>query len=182
MLEVVKPSGGREPVIETTGELDIRYRYSYGEHYDRFYREMRDNRRIMTVKCPKCGAVLLPPRPYCGFCYTLVEDWVEVSDEGKLLTFTVVYLPFVGQPTEPPYVYAFITLDGADVQFPHILGEVELEDIKVGMRVKAVWEENRKGTLHDIRYFRPVRGAGERQGEAGNEEKSAGPQVGEQVR
>ena len=64
---------------------------------------------------------------------------------------------FPGQPTEPPYVYAFIMLDGADVQFPHILGEVDLADIRVGMRVKAVWAAERKGTLHDIEYFKPVK-------------------------
>ncbi|MHB8895776.1 MAG: Zn-ribbon domain-containing OB-fold protein [Candidatus Geothermincolia bacterium] len=156
MLEEASVSGGREPVTEIRGELDIKYRYAYGEHYDRFFREMRDNRRIMAVKCPKCGAVLLPPRPYCGFCYTPVEEWIEVSDVGTLLTFTVVYLPFVGQPTEPPYVYAFIKLDGADVQFPHILGEVDPADVRVGMRLKARWAEKRTGTLHDIEYFRPV--------------------------
>jgi len=47
-------------------------------------------------------------------------------------------------------------LNGADVQFPHMLGEVEFDDIEVGMRLKAVWSEDRKGTLHDIRYFRPA--------------------------
>jgi uncharacterized protein len=157
MLTEAKGSPEREPVIEVDGQVDIHYRYSYGEHYDRFYREMRDNRRIMAVKCAKCGAVLLPPRPYCGFCYTPVEDWVEVSDKGTLMTYTVVHLPFIGQPTEPPYTYAFIMLDGADVQFPHILGEVDEKDVRVGMRLEAVWAEERKGTLHDIKYFRPVR-------------------------
>lgn len=155
MLEVAKPSE-REPVTTVVGELDISYHYAYGEHYDRFFREMRDNKRIMGVKCTKCGAVLLPPRPYCGFCYTPVDEWVPLSDEGEVLTYTAIHLPFMGQPTEPPYVYAFIMLDGADVQFPHILGEVEPADIRVGMRVKAVWSEERKGTLHDIKYFRPV--------------------------
>ncbi len=156
MLERAREADGLEPVREISGGMSIRYRYSYGEHYDRFYREMRDNKRIMAVECPKCGAVLLPPRPYCGFCYTPVDGWVQVSDEGTLLTYTVVYLPFIGQPTEPPYIYAFIMLDGAGVQFPHILGEIEPPDVRVGMRVKARWSEDRKGTLHDIEYFRPA--------------------------
>lgn len=155
MLEIADGGAG-EPVTAVQGELDLKFRHSYGIHYDRFYREMRDNMRIMGVKCPKCGAVLLPPRPYCGFCFSPVEEWVELSDEGYVMTFTVVHLPFIGQPTEPPYAYAFIMLDGADVQLPHILGEVDNDDIEVGMRVRAVWNEDRKGTLHDIRYFRPV--------------------------
>lgn len=157
MIELSGARGGeKETVREVTGEMDLVFKHSYGEHYDRFYREMRDNKRIVGIKCTRCGGVLLPPRPYCGLCYAPTGDWVAVSDEGTLLTYTEVHLPFIGQPTDPPYVYAFIMLDGADVQFPHILGGVEPEGIEVGMRVKAVWDADRKGTLHDIKYFRPV--------------------------
>jgi len=156
MLEEVGKKEVTGGVIEVTGELDLDFEYSYGEHYDRFYREMRDNKRIMATRCSECGAVLLPPRPYCGYCYAPTDEWVELSDEGSLLTYTEVHLPFIGQPTEPPYVYAFIMLEGADVQFPHLLGQVKTENISVGMRVKAVWNEERKGTMHDIKYFKPV--------------------------
>ena len=156
MVEIAREREGGGPVEAVAGELDLEFRYAYGEHYDRFFREMRDNRRIMGVRCPNCRKVLLPPRPYCGLCYEPVTEWVPLADEGYVMTYTVVYLPFLGQPTEPPYAYAFIMLDGADVQLPHILGEVDFDDIEVGMRVKAVWSEDRKGTLHDIRYFRPA--------------------------
>lgn len=159
MIELAREhEKGREPVSVVKGELDLRFHYAYGEHYRRFYREMRDNKRIMGVRCSKCGSVLLPPRPYCGYCFEPADKWVEVSDEGEVLTFTQVHLPFIGQPTEPPYVYAFIMLDGADVQFPHLIGEVNPLEIEVGMRVKAVWNEERRGTLHDIKYFGPVTG------------------------
>lgn len=155
-IEAARVAAGGGQVTEVDGELRLSYRYSYGEHYERFYREMRDNRRIMGIRCSRCGAVLLPPRPYCGFCFEPAEEWVEVSDEGTLVTYTVAYPPSAGQPAEPPRTYAFIMLDGADVQFPHLLGEVSAGDIEVGMRVKAVWAEDRKGTLHDIEYFRPL--------------------------
>jgi uncharacterized OB-fold protein len=157
MLEEAKEAaGGQGPVTEVEGELNLSFRYAYGEHYERFFREMRDNRRIMGVKCSRCGSVLLPPRPYCGFCYEPADQWVELPDEGTLTTYTVVSVPYKGQPAEPPYMYAFIMLDGADTQFTHLLGEVDPADVEVGMRVKAVWAEDRKGTLHDIEYFRPV--------------------------
>lgn len=148
--------GEQEPVRVVTGELELTFHYAYGKHYDRFYREMRDNMKITGIRCLKCGSVLLPPRPYCGYCFEPADEWVEVADEGEVLTFTEVHLPFPGQPTEPPYIYAFIMLDGADVQFPHLIGDADPSQIEVGMRVKAVWSKDRKGTLHDIKYFRPV--------------------------
>jgi uncharacterized OB-fold protein len=137
-------------------ELDLSYRYSYGEYYDRFYREMRDNGRVMGVRCSRCSAVLLPPRPYCGFCFEPAEEWVQVSDEGTVVTYTVVHQTAPGQPVEPPYTYALIMLDGADTHFPHLLDEVPAGAMEVGMRVKAVWVRDRNGTLHDIEYFRPL--------------------------
>ena len=81
---------------------------------------------------------------------------MELADEGTLKTFTTVYEPCVGEPAVQPYICAFIMLDGAGVHFPHLLGEVDPDDVEVGMRVKAIWAEDRKGTLRDIKYFRPI--------------------------
>ncbi len=156
MIEEAREAPGGGPVEEVRGELRLAYRYSYGSQYDRFYREMRDNRLIMGVKCSRCGAVLLPPRPYCGFCFVPPEGWSSVADTGTVLTYTVIHMEFDGQVTKPPYIYALIMLDGADVHLPHLIGEVEPEEVRTGMRVRAVWSEDRKGTLHDIKYFRPV--------------------------
>jgi hypothetical protein len=117
---------------------------------------MRDNRRIMGVRCSRCEAVLLPPRPYCGFCFEPATEWVEVADEGELVTFTSVQGDPDAAVFEEPRIRALIMLDGAGVHFPHVLGEVAPDDVSEGMRVKAVWSEDRNGTLSDIKYFRPI--------------------------
>ncbi len=41
----------------------------------------------------------------------------------------------------------------------HHLGEVDPKDIKIGMKVKAVWlhENERKGAITDIKYFKPIK-------------------------
>jgi uncharacterized OB-fold protein len=38
-----------------------------------------------------------------------------------------------------------------------MLGEVDPDHVKIGMRVKAVWkpEEDREGAITDILYFKP---------------------------
>lgn len=144
------------PAVEVEGELDLTYRHAAGEHAERFSCEIRDNKRIMGVRCSRCETVLLPPRPYCGFCFEPATEWVEVGDEGELVTFTVVHRDSGGVGLEKPYVRALIMLDGAGAHFPHVLGEVAPDDVSEGMRVKAVWAEDRNGTLHDIEYFRPI--------------------------
>jgi uncharacterized OB-fold protein len=55
-----------------------------------------------------------------------------------------------------PFAYALIKLDGADTGFLHVLGEVDPGKIREGMRVEAVFAEERKGSPLDIAYFRPI--------------------------
>ena len=53
-------------------------------------------------------------------------------------------------------VYALINLDGANTGFLHLLGDVDPDSVKEGMRVEAVFAEERKGSPLDIAYFRPL--------------------------
>jgi len=41
----------------------------------------------------------------------------------------------------------------------HFFGEMTKAEIRIGMRVRAVWRpaEERKGSVLDILYFRPLR-------------------------
>ena len=40
----------------------------------------------------------------------------------------------------------------------HLLGEVEPDEVKIGMKVQAVWKpaKERVGAITDILYFKPV--------------------------
>jgi uncharacterized OB-fold protein len=86
-----------------------------------------------------------------------MPDWVEVGDVGTLLTYTVVkYAVPAIQPQKPPYAMGIIQLDGASTGFMHLLGEVDLDSIGIGMRVKAVFRDQREGNYLDIKYFKPL--------------------------
>jgi uncharacterized OB-fold protein len=152
----------KNDIVEQKGFLEIPFKYSYGQYYPVFYEGLRQ-KKILAVTCPQCKAAILPPRPYCGRCFVDVdEEWVELSDEGWVYNFAVVHLPFIGQPTEPPYCYALIRLYGKDggpdlaTDFHHRIDEVDFDKVHIGMKVKAVWAERRLGTIHDILYFKPV--------------------------
>ncbi|HEX6208048.1 MAG TPA: hypothetical protein VF058_06760, partial [Actinomycetota bacterium] len=57
---------------------------------------------------------------------------------------------------ELPFVLE-LDVDTPMMGFMHKLGEVDPDRIEVGMAVEAVWkpEEEREGSILDIRYFRP---------------------------
>jgi len=86
-----------------------------------------------------------------------MDEWVEVSNVGTLLTFTVTRYAVPGiQPQGPPFAMGIVKLDGADTGVVHLLGGVDLGEITVGMRMQAVFREKRQGNYLDIEYFRPL--------------------------
>ena len=137
--------------------IKLQYTWHVGKVGSRFYREIRDHCNIWGTKCPQCERVYLPPRETCPRCFCDIDEWVEVSDVGTLLTYTVTRYAVPGiQPQEPPYALGIIKLDGASTGLMHLLGEVGLDNIRVGMRVKAVFRDAREGNYLDIKYFRPL--------------------------
>ena len=90
---------------------------------------------------------------------------MELSNEGTLIGFTIMYLPLTdpttGKPHEPPFVYGSVRLDGSDSSVDHMINvEPEIDNIWVGMRLKAVLRsrEERIGDLSDIIHFEPLPG------------------------
>ena len=81
-----------------------------------------------------------------------MDEWSVLGDEGTVETYTVVRYPFKLQPLEPPFGYALIRLDGADVSFLHLV-KGRLEALKKGARVKARFREKREGHILDIECF-----------------------------
>ena len=138
------------------GRIKVPYSWQAGETASYFLTQLRDERKIWGKRCPKCEKVFLPPKKSCPFCFVDTDQWVELSDEGEIETFTIVRRDTPIQPMKSPFAYAVIRLGGASTGLIHMLGEVEADQIKEGMRVKAVFSEERKGSLLDIAYFKPV--------------------------
>ena len=75
-----------------------------------------------------------------------------------MTTFAIINIPFAGQRIRPPYVAAYVLLDGADIPFLHLVTEIDAADVRMGMRVEAVWEprENWGLGIDNISHFRPT--------------------------
>lgn len=142
--------------------LNLPYRFSGGPFLGKFFRELRDHARLWGNRCPKCRRVMLPPRAVCGACHVPAGQWVEISDRGKLITYTVVVFPMsdpmTGKVKPVPYGFGGIQLDGADSALGHFLEEKDLNNLRLGLRVQAVFKprEERVGDLTDILCFRTI--------------------------
>jgi uncharacterized OB-fold protein len=151
-----------EEMLIMPGAWNLPFRHTAGRFASRFFRELRDNRKIYGVRCPQCRRVLLPPSSFCEQCFVPCQEWVEVGPLGTVEAFTICYVPFLGLPP-PPIAPIMVKLDGADTSLGHLLGEVDVSDprkardaIKMGMRVEPVWRDERRGEIGDIQYFRPL--------------------------
>jgi hypothetical protein len=136
--------------------IKVPYNWQAGETASRFLLTLKNERKFVGKKCPKCAKVLVPPRKSCPTCFVETGDWEDVSDQGVVETFTIVRRDTGILPMKPPFAYAVIRLDGADTGLVHLLGEVQPEAVRAGMRVKAVFAEERTGKMLDVKYFKPA--------------------------
>ena len=150
----------KENIIIESGDAIQPFKYSVGMHGSKFFAELRDNRRFMGVRCPKCKKVYIPPRRVCGSCFVEMNDWFEVGPKGIIGTFTILRFAFIdpetGMQKPVPYGYGFIKFDGADTLFQHYISVEDEKKIKIGARVEPVFSANPKGSIRDIEYFKVI--------------------------
>jgi hypothetical protein len=141
--------------------VDAPYNYNAGFYISKYLKELKDHKRFIAVRCPKCKKVYVPPRPVCGPCFTKMEEFVHVSDKGMVMAFAVTNVPYTnpstGEPKEIPFTCAYIKLEGADSNIMHILEKTEEKNLKIGMRVQAVFNDIRTGDhFTDIKHFKII--------------------------
>jgi len=141
----------------------LQYAWDDGVALGRYLKELKKG-RIIARKCDKCGRIMIPPRMFCELCWRPTDEWVYCKDTGRINTYSICYVNWDAsriKKGEKPHLPAVIEIDGASpgMGILHVLGEVDPGDIKIGMKVKAVWKKpaEREGSVTDILYFKPLR-------------------------
>ena len=148
---------GDEPVRSVRTPIRLEYDFipsSAAQEYLRAYAE----KRILGNRSPVDGAVFIPPRGVDPRHGTATTDEVELPDTGHVGNFCVTHLPIPGRKDlELPYVSAWIHLDGADVGFLGLVAGCPTEEVRIGMRVRAVWkpDEELGPTAENVLYWEP---------------------------
>jgi uncharacterized OB-fold protein len=144
-----------EPVSVVETPIRLNYSYTPGVAASRFLRSI-EHGQIVGQRCPRCAKVYVPPRGACSMCGVATEEEVALTGKGTVTTFCVTQVPSPG--LVPPYVTAWIRLDGADITSMFLIQECDPDEVRLGMRVEPVWVEDsaRQPNLGNIRYFRPT--------------------------
>ena len=114
--------------------------------------------RLVGQRCRVCGQVYVPPRGACPADGVPMADEVELPDTGTVTSFCIVNVGYPGQRVTPPYVAAAVLLDGADIAFSHLILGCDPGQVRMGMRVRAVWAPREDGAAAAgaISHFAPT--------------------------
>lgn len=138
-------------VLQQSFELGFTYTRSTGPVVGRFLTELR-NRNIVGIKASD-GRVIVPPMEYDPDTAEELSEFVDVGQEGEIVSFAWVKEPREAHPMDRPFAWAMIRLDGADVPMIHCVAADAESDVATGTRVKAVWADETIGFITDIRCF-----------------------------
>lgn len=163
--EPVEASSGaddREPVTVqvTPSFIEIQHTASLPE--TTFLKALEEGKllggRTKKSRDGKPGKVYFPPKEADPATGLELDEFIELPDQGTVTTFAIINIPFPGQRIKPPYVAAYVLLDGADIPFLHLVTEIDPADVRMGMRVQAVWKPREEWGLgiDNIDYFKPT--------------------------
>jgi scaffold protein (connect acetoacetyl-CoA thiolase and HMG-CoA synthase) len=120
----------------------------------RYFREIPQRYRLEAGRCKKCGAIYFPPRTHCAECKSKEFETIKLSDEGKILTYTIIRVGPSNFSKETPYAVAIIELtDG--VKLTAQVAETDLNKVSIGQKVKLVFrriQDEGKSGLHCYGY------------------------------
>ena len=107
--------------------------------------------KLLGLKCHTCGKVTCPPKIACQECGSTDMEVVQLKGSGKVVTFTVSYVPAEGRDAEVPYTIVMVQLD----EGPWLMGnltDIDPNKVKLDLIGKAVQLGTRTKTLPGDTY------------------------------
>jgi hypothetical protein len=144
------------PTGMTVTPVRLHYEHTASPGESAYLRGLAEG-RLTGHRCGVCGQVYIPPRGTCPADGVPMTEEVELPDTGTVTTFCVVNVGYPGQRVTPPYVAAAVLLDGAGIAFQHLILGCDPGEVRMGMRVRAVWKPpEERGTTGAISHFAPT--------------------------
>lgn len=147
----------RDPVTMLVVPTAIEIQHTASLPESTFLRALQEG-KLLGARTGSDGKVYFPPKEADPATGKELTEYVELPDKGTVTTFAIINIPFAGQRIKPPYVAAYVLLDGADIPFLHLVTEIDATEVRMGMRVEAVWKPRAEWGLgiDNISHFRPT--------------------------
>ncbi|MET1102162.1 MAG: Zn-ribbon domain-containing OB-fold protein [Pyrodictiaceae archaeon] len=114
-------------------ELRAKYTISV-ERIRKFYEGLMEG-KLLATRCKHCGRIYFPPQMDCPYCRKSDMEWIELSKEGELLTYTVIYTKPMSFAHYNDYTVGIARLkEGVNVTA--WVRETDPRKLRVGMKVK----------------------------------------------
>ncbi len=102
--------------------------------------------KLLGLKCIDCGKITCPPKMACQECGSTNMEIVELKGDGKVVTFTVSYVPAEGRSAEVPYTVVMVELDEGpwllgnltDIDPSRVTTELMGQKVQLGSRMKSL--------------------------------------------
>jgi uncharacterized OB-fold protein len=96
---------------------------------------------LALQRCTVCGTSRYPPNRWCPACRSDASEWVAISGKGVVWSFCVFHkVYFEGFAAEAPYAVVLVELDEGVRVYSNLV-DVPREKVRIGMRVRAVYEK-----------------------------------------
>lgn len=102
-----------------------------------YTREIPQRYRFEAARCRGCEKIAFPPRLVCAGCGGETLERFTLSDQGKLVTWTVLHVAPQNFAGQTPYVVGIIELDGG-VRVTAQIADVDPDELDFGAPVRRV--------------------------------------------
>jgi uncharacterized OB-fold protein len=140
-----------------TDSIPLEYHYTAGVAGEEFRRELKENGRFLSSKCPKCKTTYIPARMFCPSCFIEIKDNAPLEKSGYVYSHTTVNRNRTGEPIDEPLILALIKFEGVKGGIVHRLQVEEPNSVSFGTKVVPILKDRseRTGALTDIIAFKP---------------------------
>ena len=151
------PASDKDPVTMIVTPISLTIQHTASHEESAYLRAIAEG-KLLGAKTGENGKVYFPPHGADPATGQPTTEFLELPDKGTVTTFAIINIPFQGQRIKPPYVAAYVLLDGADIPFLHLVADIDAHEVRMGMRVEAIWRPREEWGfgIDNIEYFRPT--------------------------
>ena len=137
-------------------KIEIPFQYTPGPALLRFLEGLRDG-KLLASGVPGQARKTIPPLSFCGRTWKPAGEWSELPGTGVLESFAIVPRALAELPDAGArVVFGLVKLDGAETRLVHLVRAMQDTDLRVGARVKVLWNPARSAGIRDIAGFAVV--------------------------